>query len=137
MTQIRDIMEKNVVTIEHDKTCHNAAKLLEEKNVSFLVIIKEDEPIGVVTERDFVRKLVSHNLPSETPLSDIMSPKFRSVEPSTSIEDAIQKMLNNNIRRLLVLENEKLCGVITETDLVSYLRSKVLINTTIENLGSK
>jgi len=137
MTQIRDIMEKNVVTIEHDKTCFDAAKLLEEKNISFLVIMKENEPIGIVTERDFVRKLVSKNLPSETPLSDIMSPKFRSVEPSTSIEDAVQKMLNNNIRRLLVLENEKLTGVITETDLVSYLRSKVLINTTIENLESK
>ena len=130
-------MEKNVVTIEHDKTCFDAAKLLEEKNISFLVIMKENEPIGIVTERDFVRKLVSKNLPSETPLSDIMSPKFRSVEPSTSIEDAVQKMLNNNIRRLLVLENEKLTGVITETDLVSYLRSKVLINTTIENLESK
>jgi len=65
-----------------------------------------------------------------------MSYKFRWVEPSTDIEDAIQKMLNNNIRRLLVLENENLVGVITQTDLVGFLRSRLLIEGTVENILS-
>ena len=67
-------------------------------------------------------------------VSEIMSYKFRSVEPTTEIEDAIQKMLNNNIRRLLVLDNQKLVGVITQTDLVSYLRDKLLVDETIKNV---
>ena len=63
-----------------------------------------------------------------------MSYKFRWVNPTTKIEDAIQKMLNNNIRRLLVLDDEKLVGVITQTDLASYLREKLMIDGTIKNI---
>lgn len=137
MAQIRDIMEKTVITIEHDKNSLDAAKLMKEKNISFLVIMKNDQPLGVVTEKDFVKKLAAKDKqPSQVPLSDIMSYKFRSVEPSTEIEDAVQKMLNHKIRRLLVIDNGKLVGVITQTDLTAYLRSKLLIEGTIENIES-
>ncbi len=136
MGQIRDIMEKNVITIEHDKSALDAASLINEKDISFLVVVKDGNPIGVVSERDFVRKIVAENKQaSDIPLSKIMSYKFRWVEPTTEIEDAVQKMLNHNIRRLLVLENEKLVGIITQTDLASYLRSKLLIEGTVKNLG--
>ena len=135
MSQVRDIMAKNVVTIEQDKTALDAARLLTEKDISFLVIVKAEKPVGVVTEKDFVQKLVVHNkLPSEVPLSEIMSHKYRSVEPTTKIEDAIQKMLNHKIRRLLVIDNGELVGAITQTDLTSFLRSKLLIDGTMENL---
>ena len=138
MGQIRDIMEKNVITIEHDKTVLDAACLMKENKISFLVVLKNEEPIGVVTESDFVRKLVvADKVASEVPLSEIMSFKFRSVEPSAEIEDAVQKMLNKKIRRLLVVDEGRLVGVITQTDLVSFLRSKLLIDGTIENLAEK
>ena len=135
MGQIRDIMEKNVITIEHDKSSLDAANLINEKDISFLVVVKDGNPIGVVSERDFVRKIVAENKQAaDIPLSKIMSYKFRWVEPTTEIEDAVQKMLNHNIRRLLVLENEKLVGIITQTDLASYLRSKLLVEGTVKNL---
>ena len=135
MGQVRDIMQKNVITIEHDKSAHDAARLISEKDISFLVVIKNGKPVGVVTEKDFVGKIVSNDLQaSKIPLSDIMSYKFRWVEPSTEIEDAVQKMLNNNIRRLVILENEKLVGVITQTDLAGFLRSKLLIEGTVKNI---
>jgi len=134
MNQIRDIMEKNVVTLDQDSTVLDAARLLKEKKISFLVIMKNNEPIGVVTESDFVRKLVVEDkVASKTQLSEIMSYKFRSVTPSTEIEDAVQKMLNNKIRRLLVLDEGKLAGVVTQTDLTGFLRSKLLIDGTIQN----
>ncbi|MFB3047793.1 MAG: cyclic nucleotide-binding/CBS domain-containing protein [Nitrosopumilaceae archaeon] len=136
MGQIRDIMEKNVITIEHDKSSLDAAKLISEKDISFLVVVKDGNPIGVVSERDFVRKITAEDKQSsKIPLSEIMSFKFRSVDPTTEIEEAVQKMLNHNIRRLLVLENEKLVGVITQTDLASFLRSKLLIEGTVKNIG--
>ena len=65
-----------------------------------------------------------------------MSYKFRWVEPTTQIEDAVQKMLNNNIRRLLVLEENKLVGVITQTDLIEFLRERLLVDGTIKSIES-
>ncbi|MGH1566268.1 MAG: CBS domain-containing protein [Nitrosopumilus sp.] len=138
MTQVRDIMEKNVITIEHEKTALDAATILKENEISFLVIMKDSKPIGIVSERDFVKKIAAKDLTaSKIPLEEIMSKKFRWVEPNTSVEDAVQKMLNNNIRRLIVLEDEDLVGVITQTNMTEFLRSKILINTTIENIESE
>ena len=136
MGQIRDIMEKNVITIENDKTAQEAAEIIAEKDISFLVVMNDGIPEGVLSESDFVRKIAAQNKKSSDVLvSDIMSYKFRSVDPTTTIEDAVQKMLNNNIRRLLILENEKLVGVITQTDLASYLRDQILVDGTIQSIN--
>jgi len=135
MGQIRDIMEKNVVTIEDDKTALDAARLISEKDVSFLVIMKNNIPIGVLSESDFVKRLAADDKKaSEVIVSEIMSSNFRWVEPETEIEDAIQKMLNNNVRRLVILDDNKLAGVITQTDLTGFLRDKLLVDKTIKNI---
>ena len=135
MGQIRDIMEKNVVTIEDDKTALDAAHLISEKDVSFLVIMKNNIPVGVLSESDFVKRLAADDKKaSEVIVSEIMSSNFRWVEPETEIEDAIQKMLNNNVRRLVILDNSKLVGVITQTDLTEFLRDKLLVDKTIKNI---
>ena len=135
MGQIRDIMEKNVVTIEDDKTALDAAQLISEKDVSFLVIMKNNIPIGVLSESDFVKRLAADDKKaSEVIVSEIMSSNFRWVEPETEIEDAIQKMLNNNIRRLVILDDSKLAGVVTQTDLTGFLRDKLLVDKTIKNI---
>ena len=122
MAKVRDIMQKNVITIESLKKAHDAAIILKEKEISFLVVVKEGKPIGIVSERDIVRKIVADNKDAQTTqLETIMSKNFKWVEPNASIESAVQKMLNNNIRRLVVLENENLAGVITQTDLTCLL----------------
>ena len=78
MTQIRDIMQKNVITIEYNKTAQDAAKMLKEKEISFLVIIKDGKPFGIVSERDIVRKIASEDLvASSIPLEKIMSKKIQ------------------------------------------------------------
>ena len=134
MGQVRDIMIRNVITIEHDKTAKDVALLLAEKEISSLVVFKDGTPIGLVTERDLARKISTSDRKSvDVPLSEIMSHNFRWVEPMTPIEDAVQQMINKNIRRLLVLENGKLVGIITETDLAKYLRSKLLIDGALED----
>ena len=82
MAQIRDIMQTNVITIEHDKTAHDAACLISEKDISFLVIMKDDVPIGVLTESDFVKRLSARDKKaSEVIISEIMSNKFRWGKP--------------------------------------------------------
>lgn len=137
MAKVRDIMQRDVVTIKQDSTALEAAVLLKDKDISFLVVVDNSGPVGVVTERDFVRKIVADDKQaSETSLSDIMSTSFKSVESSTNIEDAVQKMLNHSIRRLVVVDGDVLAGVITQTDLAGFLRSKVLIDGTIESTKS-
>ena len=135
MSKARDIMQKNVITIELEKTAQYALTILKDRDISFLVVVEESKPVGIVSERDIVRKIVAENKEaSKIQLESIMSKKFKWVEPNSSIESAVQKMLNNNIRRLVVLEDENLVGVITQTDLTEFLRSKILINSTIENI---
>jgi CBS domain-containing protein len=137
MGQIRDIMEKDVITIENDKTAQDAAKIIAENDISFLVVMNDGIPQGVLSESDFVRRIAAEDKKSSQVLiSEIMSYKFRSVGPTTTIEDAIQKMLNKNIRRLLVLDNEKLVGVVTQTDLASYLRDQLLVDGTIKSISN-
>ena len=100
MGLVRDIMIRSVITIEHDKTAKDVAVLFAEKGISSLVVVKEGKPIGLVTERDLARKVSTTDRKSaEVPLSEIMSANFRWVEPMTPIEDAVQKMLNKNVRR--------------------------------------
>ncbi len=138
MTQVRDIMEKNVITIDYTKNALDASIILKEKEISFLVILKDGKPEGIVSERDIVRKIAAKDIKSsQIQLKEIMSKNFKWVEPETEIEHAVQKMLNNNIRRLIVLEDEKLVGVITQTNLAEVLRSKLLINATVDNINSE
>ena len=138
MAQVRDIMQKNVITIQQDKTAYDASQILREKEISFLVVMKDGKPTGIVSERDIVRKIAAEDLVSSSVvLEKIMSKKFRWVEPGTSIEDAVQKMLNSNIRRLVVLHEENLAGVVTQTNMTEFLRSKLLINKTMDNIESE
>ena len=138
MTQVRDIMEKNVITIDYTKNALDASVILKEKEISFLVILKDGKPEGIISERDIVRKIAAEDIKSsQIQLEEIMSKNFKWVEPETEIEHAVQKMLNNNIRRLIVLEDEKLVGVITQTNLAEVLRSKLLINATVDNVNSE
>ena len=86
MTHVRDIMIRNVITIDHNKTAKDVALLMSEKQVSSLVVIKDGNPIGLVTERDLSRKvLTTDRKSSDVQLSEIMSLKFRWVEPMTPI----------------------------------------------------
>lgn len=130
-------MEKIIPTIEYNKSTVDAAKLIIEKNSGFVIILQNKKPIGIITENDYMKKIITKNkLALEVPLKDIMSYKIHSVKPYTEIENAIQKMLNNNIKSLLVFENNEIIGVVTQVGLASYLRNKLLIDSTIKKIDS-
>jgi len=133
MDQLRDIMIKKVITIELDKTAQDAAKLMAEHSIGSLVIVSKGEPAGIVTERDLVRKVCAKDIASsKVPLSNVMSSPVIWAEPDVPIETAVQRMFNNKIRRLLVLEDGKLVGIVTVSDLAKHLRTKSLIEKIFE-----
>jgi CBS domain-containing protein len=136
-TVVRDIMTKNIVMIDHDKTALDAAKIMTEKGISSLFVVKDNHPIGIVTERDFIKKICAKELSiAEVKMSDIMSKIITTADPDTPIEVAIQRMVNHKIRRLPIMENGRLVGIITVTDLAKHLRTTLLLEGALSDSNS-
>ncbi len=136
-TVVRDIMTKNIVTIDGDKTALEAAKLMAEKGISSLFVMKDGQPVGIVTERDFVKKVCAKELPiAQVKTADIMSKILTTSDPETPIEVAVQRMINHKIRRLPVIEGGKIVGIITVTDLAKHLRTTLLLDGTLSDTDS-
>jgi len=122
-------MIKKVITIDRDKNAQDAAKAMAEHEIGSLVVVSEGKPVGIVTERDLVRKVcVKDTVSSKIPLADIMSSPVIFAEPDMPIETAVQRMFNSKIRRLVILENDKLVGIVTVSDLAKYVRTRSIID---------
>lgn len=127
--QVKDIMSKELVTISKERSALDAAKIMTDKGVSSLIVLSGDQPVGIVTERDFIKKICLKELQlSEVPIEQIMSKIRTYATPDTSIEVAVQRMINNRIRRLPIIDDDKLVGIVTVTDLAKHLRTILLLD---------
>ena len=125
---VRDIMTKQIVTIDGDKSALEAARLMAEKGISSLFVIKDGSPAGIVSERDFVKKICAKELPiAQVKIGDIMSKILTTADPETAIEVAVQRMMNHKIRRLPIMEGDRIVGIVTVTDLAKHLRTTLLL----------
>jgi CBS domain-containing protein len=121
-------MTKNVVTVEANRTALEAAKIMAEKGISSLIVLKDQDPVGIITERDFVKKICIKELNvSRVKVNEVMSKLRTFADPEIPIEVAVQRMVNHKIRRLPIMEDGKVVGIITVTDLAKYLRTILLI----------
>ena len=115
---VEDIMSKDVVTIDYKKTIYDACKLYKEKKVGCLVVMDKDILVGIVTERDIIeRGILEDKPPRKTSISEIMSPNLRTIHALTPLEQASQIMKENKIKKLPVILNNKIVGIVTQTDL--------------------
>jgi len=125
---LKDIMVRKVITIDPDKTARDAARLMADNNISSVIVMKGDEIVGIVTERDLVRKVCANDIPSsKVNIVSVMSAPVITAESDLPIEAAVQRMFNNRIRRLPVVENGKLVGIVTISDIAKHMRTKWLI----------
>ena len=125
---VRDIMTKEIVMIDGSDTALEAAKRMSEKGISSLFVVKDGDPVGIVTERDFIKKVCAKEIPiAEVKAFDIMSKILTTADPETPIEVAVQRMVNHKIRRLPIIEGGKIVGIITVTDLAKHLRTTLLL----------
>ena len=125
MPKVKDVMEKFVVTINPEETIYKAAKTMDEKGVGALMIASNDTPVGIVTERDLVRKVIAAKKDSSKKISEVMSRPLITIEPEDDVKEAAKKMLINDVRRLPVVKNGKLMGIITATDLARNLAGQL------------
>ena len=124
MTTARDIMSKKVVSIEPSVSATEVAKLMDRNNVGCVVLMLNEEPYGIITERDLLSKITALNKrSSEIKAEEIMSSPVTLVSSGTPTDDVAQRMIENKIRRVVVVDGQQPIGIITVTDFVKHLNS--------------
>jgi len=117
-TFVKDVMRKNVISIDSSMTVKDAAIMMTDTNVGCVVITRGNAPIGILTERDFVKRIVSEDRALSTPLADVMSFPLIAVDSGDTVWEAAEIMKRNKIHKAPVEEQGKLVGIITATDIV-------------------
>lgn len=122
MKKVSDILQRkgnNIISVSPQTTVIDALHLMAEKNIGSVMIMDGDRYLGLMTERDYSRKVILKGKASnETTVSDIMSTDLPPVKPSDSIEHCMQLLSEKHIRYLPVFENNRLGGIISINDVV-------------------
>ena len=134
MTTVRQLLDKkgnDVWSTSPESSVYDALLLLAEKNIGALVVIDEGELAGIVSERDYARKVVLQGKASmKTPVREIMTEEVLTVRPENSVEEAMALMTKKKIRHLPVTAENEIVGVISIGDLVESIiaEQEIMIN---------
>ncbi len=116
--KVKDVMCRKLKTITPDKTIQQAAKIMNRYRIGSLVVESGIMATGIITERDIL-KAFANSLPPSTKVSEVMTEYVVTISPDANLEDAAKEMVENNIKRLPVVERNRAVGIVTSTDLVS------------------
>lgn len=115
---VKDIMTKSLVTVDSSATVNEAAKLMEKAKVGSVLVMEKNVPIGIMTDRDFAIRIAAHAYPIHTKVKQVMSSPLVHVSPNDEVWVAADLMYSRKIRRLPVLDEDELLGIVTATDFV-------------------
>jgi CBS domain-containing protein len=117
--KVKDVMVGEVVTIEANVTVREAVRLMNDHEIGCLVVVQDGKPTGIVTERDMLKRvLVATRDPRAIEVGEVMSKPLLFMEPEKEIEEAVKLMFKHKIKKLPVIENGRLVGLVTLTDLI-------------------
>ena len=118
---VKDAMNRRVIVIKPDATVREAARIMTKFRIGSLIVMEDKNLIGIITELDIIWKVVANDLnPNTTLVRDVMSKEVVTVKPDQSLEDAAELMVRRKIKKLPVVEDHKLVGILTATDLISF-----------------
>lgn len=117
MAQLRDIMTNNVATVTPREDVQAVANLMKQHNVGMIPVVENGKLLGVVTDRDLVLRNVADGGAQSSPVSDIMTKNPVTATPEMTVDEASQLMSQRQIRRLPVVDNGQLIGVVAIGDL--------------------
>ena len=117
-TFVQDVMKKNLIAVDSSKSIKDAANMMSEQNVGCVIVTKDNTPTGIVTERDFVRRIASKEKDLSSSISDVMSSPLIVAKLDDTVWDAAETMKVNNIHKLPVQDGNEIVGILTTTDLV-------------------
>jgi CBS domain-containing protein len=124
---IEEIMNSDVVTIDSGATVVEAAEAMTKKSLSCIIVLEDGEVAGIFTERDALKRVVAAQKdPFTTKIHDVMSSPVRSIPPDYSVFSASRLIENTHIRRLVVMDEKKLMGIVTQTDIFVAVKNKLM-----------
>ena len=122
---IGDVMTKSVISVDASLTVNETAKMMEDAKVGAVIVMEDNVPVGIVTDRDFSVKVAAHAYQITEPVKQIMSSPLFSINSDESVRIAADLMHERKIRKLPVIDDEKVVGIITATDIVNLLAISV------------
>jgi len=116
---VRDVMTKAVKTVRIDSTIREVVQKMNKFDIGSIVVVDDRRPVGIITERDILRRIVEQYIdPSIVKVNEIMSQPLMTVDPDASIEESARLMAKKQIKKLPVVENGRLVGIITSMDIM-------------------
>jgi len=134
--KVENVMVVDVVTVEAEATVKEAVELMNKHEIGCLVVVDEEEkPVGIITERDLLKRVLAKRKdPVRAKVKDIMSKPLVTGTPHMDIEATVRLMFKHKIKKLPVVENGRLVGLVTLTDLVRFQPQIIRI---LKKLASK
>jgi len=120
-TLVKDIMNKSLISADSTTTVFQIANLMAKGGIGAIIVKKDNIPAGIITDRDFAIKITTQKLPLDTIIDKVASYPLATINLNESILVAANMMSSKKLRKLAVVENEKVIGIITSTDLVNQL----------------
>ena len=117
-TFVNQVMNKNVLTADKSTSLQDAAQKMRELKIGCVIVTDGTNPIGILTERDFVTKVAAEGRPLFTEISEVMTSPLITIDPEETIWEASEMMKEKKIHKLPVKENEKIVGIVTTSDIV-------------------
>lgn len=118
MTEIvQNIMKHQVITVDSTVTIKDAAKMMADAGVGCVVVMDHNIAVGILTERDFVRRVAAHEKPLSTPVKEVMSSPLIVINPDESVWELAEIMKLRRIHKVPVVRENRLVGIVTTTDL--------------------
>ncbi len=119
--KVASAMVKDVVTVDTDATVKKAVEIMNKHEIGCLVVVKGNRLVGILTERDMLKRVLGESRnPEKTKVSEIMTAPVITVSPTTNLEEAAKLMFEKNVKKLPVVSEGKLVGLITLTDLARF-----------------
>lgn len=120
IVQVRDVMSKDVKVVRPDTLVKEVVATMNKFNIGSIIVVQSDRPVGIITERDILKRIVEPCLAPETLRArEVMSSPVVTIRDTVSIDEAAKIMVRKRLKKLLVMEENKLAGILTYTDIVA------------------
>jgi CBS domain-containing protein len=115
---VRDIMKKDVMATKQDATIKEAASVMSNRHIGSLVVLEKEKIVGIITERNILKSIADGLDPELTTVEEVMTKNVITIEPDKTIDDAVGLMAQHGIKKLPVVDGDKLVGIITASDII-------------------